>query len=51
MHHRHTPLYFVASSGSDEPAMKPATHAIACSARTSELRNSTLPDRPSEAGA
>ena len=31
------------SAGSEEPAMKPATQASACSASTSELRNSTKP--------
>ena len=30
--------------------MKPATQAIACSASTSELRNSTEPTAPSEVG-
>jgi hypothetical protein len=47
---RHRPLYLVAWSGSDAPAMNPATQAIACSASTSELRNSTEPTAPSEVG-
>ena len=38
---REIPLRWEADSGSALPAMKPATHAIACSASTSELRNST----------
>ena len=35
---RSTPLRFAADSGSELPAMKPATQAIACSASTSPLR-------------
>ena len=32
------PVFDSATIGSELPAMKPATHAIACSASTSELR-------------
>ena len=35
---REMPVRFSAESGSELPAMKPATHAIACSASTSPLR-------------
>ena len=35
---RETPLRLDADSGSELPAMKPATQAIACRASTSELR-------------
>ena len=35
---RETPLRFDAASGSELPAMKPATQAIACRASTSEFR-------------
>ena len=38
---RDTPLRCEADSGSELPAMKPATHASACSASTSQLRKST----------
>ena len=38
---REMPLRCDAESGSELPAMKPATHASACSASTSELRKST----------
>ena len=38
---RQAPLRCCASSGSELPAMKPATQAIACSASTSELRPRT----------
>jgi hypothetical protein len=38
---RETPLRFDADSGSELPAMNPATHAMAWSASTSELRYST----------
>ena len=37
------PLRCEADSGSELPAMKPATQASACSASTSELRNRTWP--------
>ena len=39
--HLDSPLRCAADSGSELPAMKPATQASACSASTSELRNST----------
>ena len=48
---RHQPWWCSACSGSELPAMKPATQAIACSASTSELRKSTWPTEPSVAGA
>ena len=41
--HFENPLRCDAESGSELPAMKPATHASACSASTSEFRNSTCP--------
>ena len=36
---RDRPVRLSAESTSELPAMKPATHAVACSARTSELRS------------
>ena len=41
--HLESPLRCDAESGSELPAMNPATHASAWSASTSELRNSTCP--------
>jgi hypothetical protein len=35
---RETPLRWAAAIGIEAPAMKPAMQAVACSARTSELR-------------
>ena len=43
---RQAPLSRSASSGSELPAMKPATQAIACSASTSELRPRTCTTCP-----
>ena len=41
--HLESPLRCEADSGSELPAMKPATHASAWRESTSELRNSTCP--------
>ena len=48
---REMPLFVSAASGSETPAMKPAMHANACRARTSELRPtiSTMCRRPAAA--
>ena len=48
---REKPVLCSIWSGSDAPAMKPATHASACSARTSELRKRMRPTAPRSAGA